>query len=175
MNIEDVYDIIHRISEGFEGNALQCLDRHSGNVVIAIQEQIYSGQDSEGETLTPTYDDDPFFDEEGPWKGRAKEYKAWKRSITPPKASTLLGLPARPVEVPNLFINGKFFSEINADMAGDELVVDPGMGDGPAIVSKYGGYGHDILGMGDAAKVYFNGQFMLPALEKFFTDCGYRQ
>ena len=171
MDIQGVHDIIHKIAEGFEDNAMQCLEFHSGNIVVAIQEQIYSGQNGEGEHLSPTYDADPYFEEEGPWYHRAQEYKDWKYTITPPVGSSLLGLPPRPDNVPNLFINGKFFSEITVSRRGDMLYVDPGNGDGPDIVAKYG---DSLLDIGDSAVVYFNREYMWPAIEKFFNDCGYR-
>lgn len=171
MDIEQLYNIVHKIAEGFEENAMQCLSDHSGNIVVAIHQQLYSGQDGEGKYLSPTYDADPYFEEEGPWYHRAKDYKAWKHSITPPVGSTLLGLPPRPDDVPNLFINGKFFSEITATRKGDLLYVDPGPGDGPSIVAKYG---DEILNMGPNAVEYFNREYMWPAIEKFFNDCGYQ-
>lgn len=171
MDIQDVSDIIHKIAGGFEANAMQCLSDHSGNVVVVVQEQIYSGQDGDGVHLSPTYDADPYFEEDGPWYHRAGDYKAWKYSITPPVGSSLLGLPPRPDNVPNLFINGRFFSEITATVRGDMLYVDPGHGDGPDIVAKYG---ESILNMGENAVTYFNREFMWPSIERFFNDCGYR-
>lgn len=171
MNIQEVCDIIHEIADGFERNALECLEYHSGNVVIAIQEQLLSGQNGEGEHLSPTYDDDPYFEEEGRWYHRAQSYKAWKRKITPPVSGSLLHLPPRPDNVPNLKISGKFYSEITATLRGDMLYVDPGLGDGPDIVRKYG---ESILGMGNSAVEYFNREYMWPSIEKFFNDCGYR-
>lgn len=170
MDIFKVADIIHKIADGFEENGLKCLSDHSGNVVIAVQEQIYSGRNGKGELLSPTYDDDPYFEEEGYWYHRKAAYKAWKRDITPPRGSTLLDLPPRPENIPNLYINGKFFSEIMARRRGDVFHVDPGSGNGPAIVAKYG---DEILNMGPSAVEYFNREFMLPSIERFFKDCGY--
>ena len=72
MDIQEVFDVIHAISEGFEENVLKCLDNHSGNVVIAISDQLYSGIDGDDNYLSPTYDDDPYFDLEGPWQNNSK-------------------------------------------------------------------------------------------------------
>ncbi len=83
----------------------------------------------------------------------------------------MLGLPARPDAVPNLFINGKFYSEITATLKGNALYTDPGSGDGPDIVGKYG---DRILGMGQTAIGYFNTNCMLPAIDSFFKKCGYK-
>lgn len=171
MGIEEVARIIQKISDGFEEACIRCLDENSGIILDAVKEQLKSGQDGDGQHLSPTYDNDPYFEEEGYWHHRAKDYKAWKYSITPPVAGTMLGLPPRPDEVPNLYIDGKFYSEITAYRKGDALVVDPGSGNGPSIVAKYG---DTILDIGPTAVGYFNLNYMLPAIDSFFKDCGYK-
>ncbi len=171
MDIQGVYDIIHKIADGFEETCIRCLSDNSGMVLQTITEQLWCGLDGESNYLEPTYDDDPYFDEEGPWYHQAKEYKAWKLAIKPPSVGTILGLPPRPDNVPNLFINGKFYSDITAFRSGDELVIDPGIGDGPAIVAKYG---DQILDMGSTAVEFFNETYMLPDIADFFNECGYK-
>lgn len=171
MGIEEVSKIIGKISDGFEEACIRCLDDNSGIVLRAVKEQLYSGLDGDGNYLSPTYDNDPYFEEAGYWYHRAKDYKAWKYTITPPIAGTMLGLPPRPDDVPNLYIRGIFYSEIAAYLKGDVLVVDPGSGDGSSIVAKYG---DAILDIGPTAVEYFNVNYMLPAIDSFFKDCGYR-
>lgn len=170
MYIGRVAEIIGKIANGFEGACMQCMTDNSGVVLDAIKEQIYAGQNGEGEALSPTYDNDPFFEEEGFWHHRAKDYKAWKKSITPPVGGVMLGLPPRAEEVPNLYIDGTFYGQIKIMPGNMMLVTDPGAGNGPDIVAKYG---DSLLDMGPTAKEYFNRQYMLPAIERFFKDCGY--
>lgn len=76
-----------------------------------------------------------------------------------------------PTTSPNLYITGVFYSEITAAPNGYGLDIDPGNGNGPAIVAKYGDC---LLDIGPTAIGYFNANFMLPAIESFFRDCGYR-
>lgn len=171
MNIQSVCDIIHKIADGFEDNAVECLCTHSDVVLTLIREQIYSGVDGDGKYLSPTYDNDPFFEEPGKWYHRAKDYKAWKYRITPPETSLYLHLAPRPVEVPNLFIDGTFFGQINAEMRGRELDITPGNGNGPTIREKYG---DRLFMIGSNAVEWFNTEFMWPAIECFFSNCGYR-
>lgn len=171
MDIVEVSRIIHNIADKFEEKVLECLATHSDCVVLAIQEQLYSGIDGDGNYLTPTYDADPFFDEDGIWYHRSAVYKAWKEEITPPRASSLLFTSARPVNVPNLCIDWTFYSEINAARRGDVLYVDPGNGNGPDIVTKYG---DAILDMSDPAVDYFNRDYLKPAIAKHFLECGYK-
>lgn len=171
MDIQEVADIIHRMAEGFEESCADCLDTNKEVVVEMIQEQLYSGLDGEDRHLTPTYDNDPYFNEMGYWFHRAAAYKAWKREITPPIGSSLLGLPPRPDEVPNLFIDGTFYNEIEASKTPDGIMIDPGDGNGPDIMRKYG---DNILRMGPDAKEYFILYFLIPSIERFFNSCGYR-
>lgn len=171
MYIGNVAEIIHRIAGGFEENVARCLDENRGVVLQAVKEQLYSGLNGDDDFLYPNYDNDPFFEEEGYWYHRAKAYKEWKKSITPPVAGTMIGLSARPDDVPNLFIDGTFYSEITAQRNGMALVVDPGDGNGPAILRKYG---DNILTMGPSARDYFRLYYLIPSIEAFYRNCGYR-
>ncbi|MCF0219322.1 MAG: hypothetical protein HUK14_06030 [Muribaculaceae bacterium] len=132
---------------------------------------IYSGLDGNDRYLSPTYDSDPYFEEEGVWYHRSGAYKEWKREITPPVGGVMLMLHPRPDNVPNLFINGKFHSEIFGTVHGDTLSFDVREdGNGPDIVSKYG---EQLLQLGTTAIGYFNNRYILPHIWKFFEDCGY--
>ena len=83
----------------------------------------------------------------------------------------MLGLPPRPDEIPNLFIDGTFYGEIKAKKGDKSLIIDPGSGNGPAIVEKYG---DEILHIGPTATEYFTEECLLPAIGSFFNECGYR-
>lgn len=171
MGILEVADIIGKIASGLEEQIIKSLDDHRDFVVFFIREQLYSGLNGEEKNLRPTYDDDDFFNEPGKWYHRAMDYKVWKARITPPRQSNLLGFPARLLMVPNLYIDGTFFNQINAFRRGNVLVTDPGVKNGPDIVAKYG---ENILDMGPTAIEYFNKNFLYPELETFFKECGYR-
>ena len=180
MGIEEVAEIIGKIAEGIEGACMQCLSDNSDAVVSAIREQLSSGVDGDGSHLSPTYLDDPyltnrkrpwFHEEDGKRYIGPQGYLDWKKDITPPVSGVLMGLPPRPDAVPNLFIDGTFHRGIKAMRRERSLVIDPGNGNGPDIVAKYG---DSILCIGDPAIRYFNENFMLPAIDSFFKDCGYR-
>lgn len=171
MGVKEVADIIGRIANGLEGALMNCMIDNSAIVVELIKEQLWAGQYGDGKPLSPSYDSDPFFDEPGHWYHNAKGYIAWKRSITPPTSGVMLGLPPRPDNIPNLFIDGTFYKEINISEGANMLVTDPGNGNGPDIEEKYG---DRLLEMGPDAREYFNRELMIPAIEKFFKDCGYR-
>lgn len=171
MDVQQVADIIRQISDGFEDACKQCLQSESGLMLDLIREQMYVGMDGDEQHLSPTYDDDPFFNEEGWWHHRSEDYKAWKMKITPPLAGILTNLPPRPDNVPNLWIDGTFHSEVNAKPNDNGINIDPGMGNGPDIVAKYG---DRLLFPGPTAVEYFNIYKMLPAIREHFEKCGYK-
>lgn len=168
--VDEMQTILHRIYTGIENEVLETMEEHTDVMVNCVCEQMYSGMDGKGEPLSPTYDNDTYFDQPGIWHGRQKDYERWKAKITPPRAGTMLGLPARPLNVPNLFINGKFYSEIFAYRDNLQINIDvDGMGDGPEIVEKYG---EIILKLGKEAVGYFNERYTSPAIVKFYEECG---
>lgn len=171
MGIEEVADIIQRIAGGFEEACVKCLQENSGVIVDEIKEQLKSGLDGEEKHLSPTYDDDPYFEKKGIWHHRSEDYKNWKYLTTPPLSGTLVELPPRPYNVPNLFIDGTFYSEISAIRSDMGIVIDPGHGNGPEIVSKYG---DSILGLGKTAIEFFNSACLIPAIDSFLKECGYK-
>jgi hypothetical protein len=178
MDIEQVSDIITKIADGFEDAVINCMQDNSEYFTNAVQEQLYSGLNGKCEHLSPTYDEDPYFNTvhwrhlyEGVSFEGATGYKEWKEKITPPEASTILNLPARPTSVPNLFIDGTFYDTISTDMMKDGVNVVAMGGDAPAIVAKYGSV---ILDITDVAIEHFNTNYTLSAIESFYANCGYQ-
>lgn len=171
--ISEVAETIHRIADGFVDTVSDCMAENRGTMTAMIKEQIYSGLDSNGDYLNPTYDNDPYFNEPGRWQGKAALYKAWKMKITPPIRSYILNLPPRPDEVPNLFITGTFFDSIGSEVAepGVITVTSSGFSDGADIVEKYG---DGILNLGYNAKAYMVEEKLRPWLVDFFEGCGYK-
>lgn len=171
-SIYEVSKIINAIATGIEDECLKCMDENKNIIRDSIQEQLFSGIDGTDRCLTPTYDNDPYFNEPGPWQNKPEKYKRWKEKITPPISSYLLNLPPRPTEVPNLFITGTFYDSIrlkkrNADMQ----VFTEGFIDGPDILKKYG---DKIFSLGSTAREYFIMMHLRPWIERFFRECGYK-
>ena len=164
--------VIDAINSGIKDGILDCVNDKKDIVTMCITEQLYSGLDGNMEYLSPTYDEDPYFNEFGPWHGASYAYKKWKERITPPMRSVNLLLNPRPVSVPNLFITGVFHSSIQAARQGDVVkVYTSGFRDGPQIEQKYG---EAIFKMSDDAVEYFNIYALRPWLNQYLTNCGYR-
>ena len=164
--------VINAVKDGLKDSILECLEEKRDIITSSITEQLYSGIDGEGEYLSPTYDDDPYFNEFGPWHGASYAYKKWKEKITPPMPSATLNLPPRPIAVPNLFITGTFHESIKAARVGDVVrVYTSGFRDGPLIEKKYG---EAIFKLTDDAREYFNIYALRPWINDFIRNCGYR-
>lgn len=168
--VDEMQAILHKIYTGIEKEVIDTMEEHTDVMVNCVYEQMYSGVDGKGKYLSPTYESDTYFDQPGIWQGKQKQYEQWKATITPPRSGTLLGLPARPLSVPNLFINGKFYSDIFAYRDNLQINIDVDeTGDGPAIVDKYG---ESIFKLGKEAVGYFNERYTSPAIVKFYEECG---
>lgn len=172
MDFDRLESVIDAIKDGIQDSILECLAEKRDIITQSVTEQLYSGLDGNGDYLSPTYDEDPYFNEFGPWHGASYAYKKWKERITPPMRSPMLGLPPRPVDVPNLFITGLFHDSIKASRQGEVLrVYTSGFRDGPLIERKYG---EQIFRLTDDAREYFNIYALRPWLNDFITNCGYR-
>ena len=77
-DFDKIESVIRSIADGIEDECIKCMEENTEVVADCIKEQLYSGLDGDGDYLNPTYDNDPFFNEEGVWKGRAEMYKRWK-------------------------------------------------------------------------------------------------
>lgn len=172
-DIERLWNVIHRISEGFGDAVADCFRNNGDAVEDLVREQLYSGLDGNTDSLRPGYSDDPFFHETtGVWHDDPDGYIEWKRKITPPVASPRLNLPPRPVDVPNLYITGAFHESIRASVREGSLLLETsGFVDGPDIVRKYG---EDILGLGKDARESVVLELLVPWMKDFFKKCGYK-
>ena len=178
MTIADMRAKVQRIKEGIEPEVLQCMDTNANEMAVSVREQLYSGIDGDGRPLSPSYSSDPwftnrragFYDVEYemwiPCYMHPERYVAWKEHITPPMPSQRLGLPARDIDTPNLFIVGTFHGSISArgTSRGVEIFTF-GWDEGPAVERKYGS---QIFGLSEPAVAHFNKNFLLPWLKSWY-------
>lgn len=173
-------DRIRRTKEGIQPEILRCMDGNKHEMVVSVREQLYSGIDGRGAPLSPSYSQDPyfrdqragFFDEEADtWVScfmRPDLYIAWKQRITPPVASGRLGLPARSIDQPNLFIFGTFHSSIDARAVSKGIEIFTfGWDGGPQVERKYGS---QIFALSSPAVSHFNTNYLMPWLRRWFMS-----
>lgn len=166
---------VQRIKDGFVPEVLDCMGENKDEMVYSIREQLYSGVDGNNVPLSPKYSEDPYFqshragyfDEQADiWVScyqHPERYAEWKRRITPPEASTRLGLPARDWDTPNLFIIGTFHQSISAKATATGVEIFTfGWDQGPAVERKYGS---QIFALSEPAVAHFNQNLLWPWLK----------
>lgn len=180
MTIKEVSERIRKANAGIREEIVKCMGENSREMVASVREQLYSGVDGNDAYLSPTYENDPYFREKragfydedaGQYVScylHPERYIAWKMRITPPEAGRKLGLPARPAEVPNLFIFGTFHGSIDGRPTerGVEIFTS-GWTEGPEVERKYGS---QIFGLGPHAVAHFNETFLWPWLISWLEE-----
>lgn len=97
------------------------------------QIQLLEGKSSTGEDLRPYYSED--LRSRGGWfhtVESAGRYAAWKQDLSYPYSVN------RNPDAPNLYINGRFHSEIGVEFRADSIAIIPLTGYAEIIMAKYG-------------------------------------
>jgi len=124
------------------GVLMPVLEKYLPQMVMDNKDNLWDGKTSTGLNITPTYLTDPYFPHTTPG-GRvitAKAYMAWKSSPGYMQGSS------RNPETPNLFISGKFYSEISAAVTELGIEFDAETSLGKAIQAKFG---NEVIGITD--------------------------
>lgn len=96
------------------------------DAIMAMQrQQLIDGLTSEGKPITPSYSQDPYLK-------NPQGYIAWKSRLPIPQSTR------RNDDTPNLYINGRFHSELDVTFKEDGFAVVPSTPYAAKIVSKYG-------------------------------------
>lgn len=180
MNIAEVRERIRLMNAGIQSQILDCMAQNAHDMTVSVREQLYSGVDGEGNSLSPSYSSDPYFqdphagyydEDRGHWVNcyrHPERYIAWKQRITPPEPSSRLNLPARPTDIPNLFIVGTFHSSIGErPTARGVEIFTSGWDGGPSVERKYGS---QIFKLTENAVGHFNESFLWPWLKSWMQS-----
>jgi len=119
--------------------------------------QMYAGKTRAGIDLSPTYLEDPYFDDKG-GVAAAMRYSNWKDRITPS--------PKRKRFVPNLIINGYYYSSRQVAVSGNKIVYSSAYIE-QDIIDKYG---PEVNGLGGEYKSEFLTQHIGPAVRSQITS-----
>lgn len=117
--------------------AAKALEKDKEKILSLNRLQLFEGKDSDGNDLSPTYQEDPYFKT----RESAQRYSDWKDKITPN--------PKRKPGVPNLYINGYFHNSIDASVRVDGIQFDSSFDKASSIENKFGSH---IYGLNDESK-----------------------
>jgi hypothetical protein len=171
-NIIEAEKNVNALVEGFEPMIRNIMAAQKKEVQIYITEQLYSGINGNDKPLRPTYLNDPYFKsrESGKWYKNARGYMMWKEGITPPYASSWLGIPRRSLDTPNLIIRGDFHNSITAVPFDKGLRIESvGVSFSDDIERKYG---QAIYRVGSYARRYFIEKYVKKGIEDYFRKFG---
>lgn len=126
--ITGLRDNVARVAAYLESGAAvkEHLEPKSEEIMALQRARLMDGKRPDGSDIRPYYSEDRYF----PTPARAEAYKAWKQEITPN--------PRRNPEAPNLYINGKFHSELGVSFEPDGVEINGKTGYAIGIVRKYG-------------------------------------
>lgn len=133
--IDDLLNRVTDVLNGLQGGEIPRLAvlPYGERIVDLQKEQLAEGKDASGEDLRPYYSEDlkpsGYFHS----TATAANYAAWKAGIDNPyQAGT------RNPDAPNLYINGKFYSEIGVQFGTDRVVIVPLTPFASQVMAKYG-------------------------------------
>lgn len=108
------------------------LRNHADDIMEQQHIQLMEGKGSDGNDLRPYYTED--VQPSGYFKtvASARNYMAWKETLNYPYSVI------RNSNAPNLYINGRFYSEMEVRFEADTLGIYPTSGFASEIMAKYG-------------------------------------
>lgn len=137
---------------------------HNSEVLLSLnRDQMLLGRDAEGNVLTPSYLEDPYFDT----PEQAVTYAAMKQRLEAEHKARIENptiYPDKDRNTPNLIVTGPFQDNMFVLAEGDSFLLGSTYPDTPDIDSKYGGC---VFGIAPASRDFFYRQYLRPALMNF--------
>ena len=118
--LTQLLDRVKVVQQGLQdgGTIKDVVETHEEDILDLQRLQLLQGKASSGEDIRPYYSEDlkpsGFFNS----VDAAKRYSAWKGTISYPRMAD------RNADAPNLYINGRFHSELGVTFGSDSVVVD---------------------------------------------------
>lgn len=132
--LDNLLNKVLDVNDGLTSGALirEVLRSHSDDIMDRQHQQLFEGKAPSGEDIRPYYSED--LQPSGYFKTKeaALKYAEWKRSLSYPVQAT------RNEDAPNLYINGKFHSELDVTFNSDAVAIKGDTGYAQKIVAKYG-------------------------------------
>ena len=104
--LSDLRDRVQRVNDGMDGFVRDVVSGRESDILELQRRQLLEGLSSSGEDMRPYYSEDikpkGYFNS----KESARRYSVWKEDLSYPYSAN------RNPDAPNLYINGKFHSEL---------------------------------------------------------------
>lgn len=136
------------------------------NVLLSLnRDQMLLGRNAEGEVLTPSYLDDPYFDN----SRQAEAYANMKYRLESEHKARIENptiYPDKDRNTPNLIVTGPFQDNMFILPEGQSFLLGSTYSDARDIEEKYHGL---VFGIAPASKMFFYKNYLRPALLKLLT------
>lgn len=132
MTLDDLIRRMESLQGQMDAFARTSLEDNREEVLGLQKEQLFSGKDRNGQDIRPYYSED-LQSRGGYFKTpqAARRYADWKASLTYPSHA------AREADAPNLYINGRFHSEIGLQFTDETMLVTGETAYALQIIGKY--------------------------------------
>lgn len=131
MTFKDLQSRVQFVVDNLDTIVIDSAMEEKNFIVESNLDQLWDGKTNKGEDIHPYYSEDPFFKS----KKAAEGYKNWKQKITPN--------PNRNPDAPNLFINGRFYKSVVAEVVENAIVPTSTESMGKDIINGH----RDIMGL----------------------------
>jgi hypothetical protein len=145
----------------------------SQDVLLGLNEdQMLYGRDADGKLLSPTYLNDPYFNDRKNPGLAAEQYMNMKIALEPEHRQRLYSMgiqlfPEKPEDVPNLLVNGNWFMNLLfIGVSGDSYTLGSNGRVSADIEAKYG----KVFGLAPVSKAYYWNGFLRQALLSGFEN-----
>ena len=132
--LQELLNNATKVLDGLQGGETirNVVTRHGDDIMEMQLQQLFSGKASSGEDIRPFYSED--LQPGGYFKSAdsAKRYSGWKQTLNYPMQAN------RNPDAPNLYVNGKFHSELGVNFGSDAVSVGGKTSYADNIVAKYG-------------------------------------
>lgn len=132
--LTELLDRVKDVQRGLDdGDTIRdVLEQHEEDILDLQKLQLFEGKASSGEDIHPYYSEDikpsGFFNS----VEAAKRYSDWKQTISYPRMAD------RNADAPNLYINGRFHSELGVSFGSESVMVGGKTSYADGIIAKYG-------------------------------------
>lgn len=132
--ISELLASVKKVNENLQNGETvrEVLEKHESDIMDLQLIQLFSGKASDGADMRPFYSED--LQPGGFFKSvdSAKRYADWKQTINYPVQAS------RNPDAPNLYINGRFHSELEVEFGPDAVAVVGSTMYAQRIMNKYG-------------------------------------
>lgn len=134
MSLESLIERLEVLRGSMSDTMRDTLAENEELLITQQREQLFEGKSATGDDMRPYYTED--LKPEGYFSSveKAMNYANWKASMSYPSAVSL----RRDINAPNLYINGRFHSELGVEFGADAMEVVGLTMYAQDIMSKYG-------------------------------------